>query len=1282
MVGELLSHYRILEQIGEGGMGVVYRALDEQLEREVALKVLPGGALSQEVGRKKFRREALNLAKLNHPNIATVFEFGTHCDVNFLVMELIPGISLHESLKRGPLSEQEILRLGLQFMDGLAVAHDKGIIHRDIKPSNLFLTPDGRLKILDFGLAILFNSANNEGTTQSSIDARAPAGTLPYMSPEQLRGGNIDARSDIFAVGAVLYEMSTGQRSFPEREASRIIDSILNKNPTSPTTLNRSISIGLEQIILKALDKDPDRRYQSARELRFKLNSLLKPNIGDEQVVSEESQSPTLEMAHVLFTDIVEYSRLPMEKQRSVMRQFQRVVRGTPEFVRSDAHGQLIRLPTGDGIALVFFEDLEAPARCAIEISRALLVHPEIKLRIGLHTGPVYRVADINANLNVAGGGINIAQRVMDCGDAGHILLSKAVVDVLSQLSGWADCFMDLGEVQVKHGATVHLFNLRTPDAGNPEIPSKLRTDGIKSRWHMRFLGATGIIAITAALVLSIGAHFGRLRGQGPSYQLPSWLIRGSSTRVLAATRPTIAVLGFKNLSSKAEAAWISPALTEMLGTELAAGEQLRTIPSEQVTRGKIDLALSDENSLGHETLARVRNNLASDFVVLGSFLDLGGQIRVDLSLQDARAGETITNISESGPEQSLPELANRAGARLRHALGVGGPSADDTVTLKLSQSTNLEATKLYSEGILKLHSYDSLSARDLLERAIVADPNYGLAHSALAEAWRSLEYRNKAVAEAKKAMDLSGSYSRESRLAIEAQYRNSTGEFKREAELYKSLFNFFPDNVEYGLSLSKSQYFAGEFQEANSTLDTLQRLPSPQGDDPRIDHVRSIVAIALGDNKKALTLAERVELRAQERGGRRLAAQALQNQCLLLSKLGESAKANTACDKSRTIYSNIGDFGGEAAVWGLLAFQAANRGEALAGRMANERQISLLKKIDSDGGLGYAMTVAGELSADSGDYPRALREYKEALEIYQKDSYQSGIISSHGNLGWVNSLIGNLAEAVKNNEAAIALSHQMNAKGELDLWLGNLADDLLAKGDLPGATKQLSEAFEVNQETGDKRAKTYLHTTRSKLLFAQGMLSESRREADQAIKLCLELNDDVGAEERRLLLARLDIMENHPQTAAKSLRKSLSYFESKKDDANQIAARTALIEALLAIPSDDSKREVARLAKVAPNTQNANLRLDANLQVARAQFALGDNKDAAQLLGEVISQSQRLGYESQMLEAELASAEMELQSDHYSERRAQINRIEKQAEAKGLTLIATKARIASGLIM
>src|ERR1700726_2736282 len=188
----------------------------------------------------------------------------------------------------------------------------------------------------------------------------------------------------------------------------------------------------------------------------------------------DSGSSRTLEIAHVLFTDIVGYSKLPMDEQERLLMRLQEAVRQTSEFARAEAVDELIRLPTGDGMALVFFGDAEAPVRCAVELGRSLRKQSALQLRMGIHTGPVYRVADINANRNVAGGGINIAQRVMDCGDAGHILVSASVAEILAQLSVWKDSLLNLGETTVKHGVRLRLFNMYTEEAGNSEVPKKI----------------------------------------------------------------------------------------------------------------------------------------------------------------------------------------------------------------------------------------------------------------------------------------------------------------------------------------------------------------------------------------------------------------------------------------------------------------------------------------------------------------------------------------------------------------------------------------------------------------------------------------------------------------------------------------------------------------------------------------------------------------------------------------------------------------------------------------
>jgi TolB-like protein/Tfp pilus assembly protein PilF len=272
-IGHTLGHYRILEKIGAGGMGTVYRAHDERLDRDVALKVLPPSRLQNDAARRLFRKEALALSRFNHPNIAAIYDFDFDAGVDFLVMELITGVTLASKLASGALSEEKVLQFGQQIALALEHAHGFGVVHRDLKPGNVIIRSDGELKVVDFGLAKLV-TMDESAPTESLSGVHGLAGTLPYMSPEQLWGKSPDCRSDIYSAGAVLYEMATGKRPFQGKVPTAISEAILHSDPVSPRQLSPAISSALESVILKCLQKEPATRYQTARELSADLRRV------------------------------------------------------------------------------------------------------------------------------------------------------------------------------------------------------------------------------------------------------------------------------------------------------------------------------------------------------------------------------------------------------------------------------------------------------------------------------------------------------------------------------------------------------------------------------------------------------------------------------------------------------------------------------------------------------------------------------------------------------------------------------------------------------------------------------------------------------------------------------------------------------------------------------------------------------------------------------------------------------------------------------------------------
>src|SRR6266536_2473853 len=530
-------------ELGRGAFGVTYLAVDNVLRRRVALKVIevPAAARGSQAVRERFLREARAAAALRHPNVAAIYQFGASPNGSrcFYAMELVQGETLETRVRRdGPLNPKLALEIAIQIARALMAAAAQGLIHRDLKPANIMLTSGNaetaelEVKVIDFGLAKAIADAGGE----MNLTRGEFVGTPNFASPEQFESGAVDVRSDIYSLGATLWFALAGKTPFAGRNIEEIHRA--QKSDTLPVEQLDAARVpsSLKSLLVSMLAFEPAAR-PGIQELTTSLRRCSAKEI-------------TLEIGHVLFIDIVGYSKLSINEQRAAVDELTQTVRSTEEFREAEALDRLIKIATGDGMALVFYTSPEAPVRCAMQISRGLKDHPGLHIRMGIHSGAVSGLLDVTGRANLTGAGLNMAQRVMDCGDAGHILLSKHVAEDLEQYEGWRPLLHDLGTCEVKHGVRVNVTNLYSDEVGNPQLPKKFQAFK-KHRSHVRWAEAAIALFVLAAIIAGV-----------------FFFARGPTTSALRVPDKSIAVLPFENRSEDKANAYFTDGVQDEILTD------------------------------------------------------------------------------------------------------------------------------------------------------------------------------------------------------------------------------------------------------------------------------------------------------------------------------------------------------------------------------------------------------------------------------------------------------------------------------------------------------------------------------------------------------------------------------------------------------------------------------------------------------------------------------------------------------------------------------------------
>ena len=582
-----------------------------------------------------------------------------------------------------------------------------------------------------------------------------------------------------------------------------------------------------------------------------------------------------------------------------------------------------------------------------------------------------------------------------------------------------------------------------------------------------------------------------------------------------AVRRPSIAVLGFHNLSGSEEASWLAPALTELLTTELSAGEQVRVISGESVARARGELSVSLTGSLDDSSLRRLHALLDADRVVLGSYLSIPGtegrQVRLDLRVIDLPSGAGAAALTETGTEADLFELVARAGTNLRLALGLAAPSREEALAVRALHPATPEAASLYTQGLERLHSFDYLGARGFLLQAAEADPSSASIHAALSRAWSELGDDTRSVQEARKALELAGPLSRGDRLVIEARLAEAQREWNKASEIYRSLWTFFPDEIEYGLLLATSLHEASRDSDALEAVQVLRRLPPPAGDDPRIDLAEAQAAGSLGDSDLARQAVERALAKGRKSGERLVVAEALMSQANLLLREGNPRAASERFREARRLYESSGHR------WGLVQALTGSgltlhrMGEVGEAEKIYLQALQLSRELGSDSGIATQDSNLGRLYLDRGELDRALKHLEKA-RVYlaaNNDSLQEARVLNL--IGSIFEIRGDLDAAAERHEKAGLLSRKAGIRYEQARSLTNLAVVLIWKGQLGEARRNAEGSLQLLGDLRRPGPSAAALRTSADVLARLGDLALARQRYDKAIELLRQVGDRIG---------------------------------------------------------------------------------------------------------------------------------------------------------------------------
>ncbi len=968
--GQIVAErYEIIGFLARGGMGEVYEALDQDLGERIALKSIGSEHINSDDALQRFKRELSLARKVTHPNVCRTYDLFHHVEadgrrVACLSMELLSGETLSRRLRtQGRMDPELVLSAAQQMTAALEAAHAVGVIHRDLKPSNVMLVKSSsgegslRVVITDFGLA--FSQETLDRAHQTGMGTFQ--GTPAYMSPEQVEGGPITPRSDIYELGLVVFEMLTGEAAFKGSNPVSTATKRLKEVAPSPRSLVPDLKPFWDQVLARCLARKPEDRFASATELLAALD---------------------------------------------------------PD--------------------------------------------PPLTLPMPRHKGRTLLVATVTA-LVLGGGG----------------------------LVAWRST----------HGVAPWARSL--------------------------------------------------------------------------ALRPSIAVLGFRNLGADAKTKWRDTALSEMLGTELSLDEKLRLISGSDVARMRADLGLSDSPDLSGESLSRIRKNLGSDLLVAGSFVDTGaGAFRVDLKLLDAKSGQVIATVREEGSDRDILGVVHRAGQKLRGSLGLSGDSTEAIGMMVASYPQNFDAMRNYGEALDRLRKFDALAAKDFLEKAVAAQPRFPLAHAALSEAWTQLGYDAKAKDEAKLATDQAKGLSREDRLRVEARSAVAEHQWDQAIAAYQALYGFFPDQLDYGLGLAQAQRMAGKYPDALATLDRLGA--GPASADPRLPLEGSYLAMYMGQTGRQKDLVAKAIALAQAKHSKLLLAEILMKDGSVRRQAGDFSGAFKSYDQAKALWTQGGNMRGvvatlrvkalaeaeagsfeaarrdvaeatnlcvqignpreEAELQVVLAMIQTNEGSPAEGAQTIQKALSLMDEVHSPLGSAWLRINEAYNLYDQGRVREAGQVLDPVLTLAKSShaiGLEAGVLLLKGMVAYAEGRLDEAQHSLDGSANLLNTNSEESTKGLALRWIGRVQ---WARGDRNGACSRLTGAYKILDASGSRVWTADCALDLANLALEQGQFPEAKVWREKADSIYQGLNLKEGQSRAAMLGAAILLAEGRRDEALRAM--------------------------------------------------------------------------------------------------------------------------------------------------